>query len=429
MSGILEVFGAGVRAISHREPVDRAIYRKFINWDRWPVDASSNRPKVAHFLDTCNALHGHPSEGKLETNLAWWERTFDGTPLCIDEEDARVYLSVLWGPELCIGSLALTEPKLAALLPLVDRRQYAWLGKLVPKTRRGAPHAIRDHRIGKAGVITGKGDPVPSQGVCWMGIGDRSIVLDRADGNDERTYLDRNPVNQWLATVLGIAFAGGNDSHAKQYAAAFRRRGGQLWAPSDERRVAALAALDGLPAQLAEVFLWQRDVPLPKHTSEVGRTPAGLWCWFLHTKDGTTQGGSGAASDEFGDRWLTALPGARESKGGPDNVQPCTAVIEVLDESRLIVAWPDRSPANHYAMALPSGPDTFRARSGPDGLVVLVPPGHSAAPPPAPAEPSGPGAEEPDPPATRPRKPRKSRPRRFIGRWFGIAKSMLQGLP
>ena len=375
MSGILEVFGAGIRAVSHREAVDPSIYRKFINWDRWPVDASSNRPKVAHWLDLLNALHGHPSEGKLDRNIAWWRRTFEDTPLCIDEEDASVYLSVLWGPELCAASLALTEPKMAGLLPVVDRRMDAWLGKIIPKTRRGAPKAIRDHRIGQAGVVVANGGPVPSQGVCWLGIGDRSIVLDRGDGNDERTYLDRNPANQWLATVLGIAFSGAEDSHAKKYTAAFKRRGGRLWTPNGERRASALAALDGIPEKLAEVFLWQRGAPLPKHASEVGRTPAGIWCLFPHTKDGTTQGGSATASDERSDRYLTAMPGARESKGGADNVQLCTAV---MDRARRIIAWPDRSPDNRYAMDLPAGPDIFHGRSGPDGIEVLIPSGFGA---------------------------------------------------
>lgn len=419
MSGILEVFGAGVRAVSHREAVNPEIYRKFINWDRWPIDASSNRPKVAHWLDLLNALHGHPSEGKLDRNLFWWERTFTDTPLCIDEEDSRTYLSVLWGPELCTSSLALTEPKLAGLLPLVDRRMYAWLGKLVPKTRRGAPRAIRDHRIGQTGTVIADGPPVASQGVCWLGIGDRSIVLNRSGNNDRRTYLDANPVNQWLATILGIVFSGATDSHAKQYAAAFRKRGGRLWVPSDERRAAAIAALDGLPAQLAEVFLWQRDVPPPKHESEVGRTPDGLWCFFPHTKDGTTQGGSGTASDEHGDRYLTAMPGARESKGGADNVQPCTAVIEEAAGNRRIVAWPDRAPANKVSMDLPSGPDTFRGRSGPDGIVVLVPAGHVGTTPAPTLPPSGSVNENPRPP----------RRGRFGGRRFGLSPAKLQGLP
>lgn len=416
MSGILEVFAAGVRAVSHREAVDGSTYRKFINWDRWPADPSSNRPKVAHFLDTCNALQGHPSEGPLEKNVAWWERTFANTPLCIDEEDARVYTSVLWGPELCVGSLALTEPKLAALLPLVDRRMYAWLGKLVPKTRRGAPRAIRNHRIGQAGTVVADGPAVPAQGVCWLGIGDRSIVLNRGTGNDERTYLDRNPVNEWLATLLGIVFSGGGDSHAKRFSAAFARRKGRLWAPSAERRAAAIAALDGLPAQLAEVFLWQREVPLPKHTSEVGRTPAGLWCLFPHTKDGTTQGGSGSASDERGDRFLTAMPGARESKGGADNVQPCTAVLEEAGGARRIVAWPDRSPASRYAMELPSGPDTFRGRSGPEGIEVLVPAGFERSP----SQPADPGSGAPT--------ARPPRRRRGLGKYFATPKIWLQGL-
>ncbi len=418
MSGILEVFGAGIRAISHREAVDRSIYRKFINWDRWPDDPSSNRPKVAHWLDLLNALQGHPSEGKLEKHVAWWERTFTDTPLCIDEEDSRTYLSVLWGPELCTASLALTEPKLAALRPVVDRRMHAWLGKLVPKARRGAPKAIRSHRIGQAGEIVADGSPVAAQGVCWLGIGDRSIVLDRGDGNDERTYLDRNPANQWLATVLGIAFSGGNDSHAKKYSAAFRKRGGRLWEPSDERRAAAIAAIDGLPQYLAEVFLWQREVPLPKHTSEVGRTPAGLWCLFPHTKDGSTQGGSGSASDDKGERYLTAMPGDREGKNSADNVQPCTAMLESFGEERRIVAWPDRSQANRYVMALPSGPDTFRGRSGPDGIEVLVPAGFAGEAPPPPASPPA------DPGAGRP-KPRRGR---SFGRRFGMPAWKRQGL-